>query len=83
MKNTEDIVKRASNKLWIIRRLKELGARTPELIDVYTKQCRSILEYAVPVWQGAITLQERQDIERVQKMVLNMKTTQMLLNFLT
>lgn len=69
--NTDDITKRALNKLWILRRLKELGAQAPELIDLYTKQCRSILEYAVPVWQGSITLQERQDIERVQKVALH------------
>ena len=69
-KNTTDIVKRASNRLWIVRRLKELGAEPPELIDMYTKQCRTILEYAVPAWQGSITMQEKQDIERVQKVAL-------------
>ena len=41
--NTEDIVKRASNKLWVIRRLKGLGAQTEELVDMFIKQCRSIL----------------------------------------
>ena len=69
-KNTTDIVGRASNKLWIIRRLKELGAEPPELIDMYNKHCRSILEYCVPAWQGAVTVQEKQDIERVQKVAL-------------
>ena len=34
--NTEQIVKRASNKLWIIRRLKGLGAQTAELVDIFT-----------------------------------------------
>ena len=68
--NTANIVSRASNKLWIIRRLKELGAKPYELVDMFTKQCRSILEYGVPAWQGAITIQEKQDIERVQKMAL-------------
>ena len=33
--NTEDIVKRASNKLWVIRRLKGLGAKTEELVDMF------------------------------------------------
>ena len=68
--NTVDIVSRASNKLWIIRRLKDLGTKYHELVDMFTKQCRSILEYAVPAWQGAITLQEKQDLERVQKVAL-------------
>ena len=37
--NTEDIVKRASHKLWFLRRLKSLGANTEELLDMYIKQC--------------------------------------------
>ena len=69
--NTEYIVKRASNKLWIIRRLKNLGAQRDELVDMYIKQCRSILEFAAPAWHGAITVTDRQDIERIQKGALH------------
>ena len=69
--NTEYIVKRASNKLWILRRLKNLGAQTDELVDMYIKQCRSILEFAAPAWHGAITVTDRQDIERIQKGALH------------
>ena len=69
--NTEDIVKRASNKLWVIRRLKGLGAQTEELVDMFVKQCRSILEFAAPAWHGAITMSDKLDIERVQKVGLH------------
>ena len=65
--NTDDIVKRASNKLWLIRRLKGIDAQPEELVDMFIKQCRSILEFAAPAWHGAITMTERQDIERVHK----------------
>ena len=70
-KNTEEMVKRASNKLWILRRLKGLGAKKQVLVDIYIKHCRSILEYAVPVWQASITVVERLNLERVQKMALH------------
>ena len=43
------IVKRAYKKLWCLRRLKKLGADFRDLLDVYFKQIRSILEYAVAV----------------------------------
>ena len=66
-KNTEEVVKRAFNKLWILRRLKGLGAKKQELVDMYIKHCRSILEYAVPVWQASITVVEKLNLERVQK----------------
>ena len=65
--NTDHMVKKASSKLWVIRRLKALGAGPEQLVDMYTKQCRSILELAVPAWHGAITQTERANIERVQK----------------
>ena len=45
--NTEQIVERGYKKLWIIRRLKELGAQKPELVDMYIKQVRSILEFGM------------------------------------
>ena len=69
--NTQDIVKRALNKLWVIRRLKKLGANQRELVDMYSKQCRSILEFGAPAWHGALTKNERYDIERVQKVALH------------
>ena len=47
--NTEYIVSRANKKLWFLRRLKTLGANTDDLKDVYIKQIRSIMEFAVPV----------------------------------
>ena len=53
--------------MWMIRRLKQLGANIHELIDVYFKQVRSILEFAAPVWAGSITQEEDKQIERVQK----------------
>ena len=54
----------------MIRRLKGLGASTSELLDVYQKQVRSVLELAVPVWQPALTQHETKQIERVQRCAL-------------
>ena len=65
--NTDYICKRGYSRLWILRRLKGLGANLVELVDVYEKQIRSVMELAVPVWQPAITKQEQYQIERVQK----------------
>ena len=65
--NTEYMVKRCNSKLWILRRLRKLGATQEDLLDIYTKQVRSILEFAVPVWHSSITGEERLEIERIQK----------------
>ena len=53
--------------LWMLRRLKKLGASQKILIDIYNKHIRSILEYAVPVWGSLLTNENCDDIERVQK----------------
>ena len=65
--NTQNMVRRANKRLWVIRRLKSLGASHENLVNVFTKQVRCVLELAAPAWQGSITLTERQDLERVQK----------------
>ena len=67
--NTNNMVKKANKKLWIVRRLKFLGATELDLVDIYIKQVRCLLELAVPAWHGAITLAEQNDIERVQRSV--------------
>ena len=46
-------------------------AQQDDLIDLYIKQIRSVLELAVPAWHGAITQEERVDIERIQKCAAN------------
>ena len=69
--NTNFKVKRAYKKLWVIRRLKVQGADTENLLDMYVKQVRCLLELAVPAWHGSISQVERTDIERVQKCALH------------
>ena len=65
--NTRNMVEKASKRLWIVRRLKNLGADQDSLVDVYVKQIRPVLELAVPVWQGALSQEEKIDLERIQK----------------
>ena len=68
--NTRYMCQKGYRRLWILRRLRGLGASTDELKDVYFKQVRSVLELAVPVWQPALTHHEEKQIERVQKCAL-------------
>ena len=69
--NTKQMTSKAYKRLWIVRRLLKLGACKKDLIDIYEKQVRSILEYGSPVWNSALTQQEITDIERVQKTFLH------------
>ena len=67
-KNTELICQKARRKLWILRRLRLFNFSLEELFDVYTKEVRSILELAVPVWHSSLTVRQSDSIERIQKL---------------
>ena len=69
--NTEFIEERCYKKLWMLRRLDKLGADSDDLIDVYCKQVRSILEFAVPVWNSSLTGENIAQLERLQKTALH------------
>ena len=69
--NTDYICKKGYARLWMLRRLSTLGANQSEMLDVYCKQVRSILEMAVPVWQAGLTQLEIKQIERVQRTALH------------
>ena len=67
--NTDFITKKAFSRLWLLRRLKQLGASKEALLDVYAKNVRSVLEYASVVWHSGLTKKNTAQIERVQKAV--------------
>ena len=66
-KNTNFICNKASKKLWTLRRLKKFNLDIYKIFDVYTKEVRSILEFAVPVWHSGLTRNESRQIETIQK----------------
>ena len=66
--NTNYICSKARRKLWLLRRLQPLGLSVQELFDVYSKEIRSILEFAVPVWHSGISKKEASEIEAIQKL---------------
>ena len=65
--NTENICKRVYKRMWIIRRLKALGASQNELIEVLQQQIVSICEVGVPFWGPMITVAESNMLERCLK----------------
>ena len=69
--NTQYICSKAIKRMWTLRRLKSLGADLQCLKDVYEKEIRSILEFAVPVWHNSISKKNEHDLERVQKTAFN------------
>ena len=65
--NTDFITKKAYKRLWLIKRLKQLGATTSSLVDIYVKHVISVVEFAALVWNSSLTQEDISSIERVQK----------------
>ena len=68
--NTEYLVKKAFKRMWLIRRLKALGATISQLVDALQKQVLSVLWLGAPAWFCQLTKQEKHDLDRVAKVGL-------------
>ena len=68
--NTENIVHKAYQRMSILRNLFDFNLPVIELLDVYILYIRSVIEQSSVVWSSSITVEERQDIERIQKVAL-------------
>ena len=66
--NTAFICEKARRKIWILKRMQMYKFTHLELFDVYQKEIRSILEYAVPVWHPGLTRRQTSEIESLQKL---------------
>ena len=66
-KNSSYICDKARQKMWMLRRMVKLDLDVLTMYDVYTKEVRSILELAVPVWHSGLTKTQSKDIERIQR----------------
>ena len=69
--NTDFMTKKAYVKLWVVKRLKTKSTNLEDMIEIYCKKIRSILEFGVPVFNHGPTLEEVSDIERVQNSFLH------------
>ena len=66
-KNTKYITTKGFQRLWMPRRIKQLGASQSEFITVYVKQVRSTLDVASALWSPGLTQDYIVQIEFVQK----------------
>ena len=68
--NTENMLKKAMNRIWVLRRMKQLGVKERTLVDVWTKEGRSLLELAVPAWHSGLSVRQSASIERCQRVAV-------------
>ena len=69
-RNTEYIVRKAMSRIWILRRMKQLGVGEATLADYWAKEGRSLLELAVPLWHSGLSVRQTAAIERCQRVAV-------------
>ena len=69
--HVEYMCKKAAKKLWMLRSLKSLHIEQEVVLDFYLKEIRSVLEFGVACWHGGLTAQNSKQIERIQKIAIN------------
>ena len=64
------ILKIAYSRLWAISRLKAANVSNEDILHFFNVKIRSVLEYAAPVFTPMLTVENENDIERIQKIAL-------------
>ena len=65
--NTSHIVKKANARMQLLRKIATFGASREDMIHIYKLFVRSALEHSSSVWHKSLTLDNVNDLERIQK----------------
>ena len=64
--------KRAARKIWVLRRMMQLGLDYNIILDIYQKEIRAILEYEAVVFHSGLSHKLSGDLENIQRTVLGL-----------
>ena len=69
-KNTHRVTKKANARMQLLRKVSNFNASKEDLKQIYISFIRSYLEQSCTVWHSGLTVENTNDIERVQKCAL-------------
>ena len=72
------MISRASSKLWILRRMKSFGLAPATLAKYWAAEGRIHLEMSSSLWHGALTVAQSRSLEKVQRLALSTITNRTL-----
>ena len=61
------MVKKASKKIWLLRRMRQLGVDEKTISNYWKPEGLCHLEYCSPVYSGGLTKQHERDLARVHR----------------
>ena len=69
-KNTNRLIKKANARMQLLRKVSNFTGSYDDLKIIYVSFIRSLLEQACTVWHSGLTVENTNDLERVQKCAL-------------
>ena len=69
-KNTTEICVKAYSRISMLTKLKYIGTKVEDLIDIYVLFIRSVVEYCAVAFHSSLTIEQTNDLERIQKVCL-------------
>ena len=69
-RNTKEICKKAYARLSLITKLKYVGVKRDDLLDIYILFIRSVTEYCAVVFHSSLTQEDNRKLEQIQKTCL-------------
>ena len=82
-RNCTEICKQAYSRLPMLTRLKYVGAKMEDLIDVYVLYIRSVTEYCSVAWHSRLTEEQKHKLERIQRTSLKVILGDMYIDYLS
>ena len=65
--NIDSIAKKAHQRIYFLRRLKQFGIARNILIQFYRAVIESVLTFSIPLWFGALSLRDKSKLEKIVK----------------
>jgi hypothetical protein len=65
--HVDTICKKANKRLHFLKLLKQSSMSCSDMLVYYKAVIRSVIEYACPVWQSGLTIQQRDRLEAIQR----------------
>ena len=71
----QQMISRASSKIWVLRRMKALGLPAATLRIYWATEGRTHLEMSPALWHGSISMAQSRSLEKVQRLALSTITS--------
>ena len=65
--NCKILISKVNKRMVFLRKILSFGANQSEMVQLWKTYCRSVLEQSAVLWQGGLTKENREDLERTQK----------------